>query len=496
MKNLNKLSLVSLIGFLFFTSCTRDTISTDTGNVATAPENEFVWKGLNSWYYWQKTTPVLADGYNKTAKFAELVSGKSADALFYSLVTDPFSWIEKDGAIKFPSAALNAAKKGSGINYTLFKVTGTNYYIGMVNYVTKGSPAADAGIVRGNVITEIRGERITTSNYRDLDSDMVTITYQSMSRDAENKIVFGDKKAAVIVTRNVNDDPVAFYKLFKNSGKNIGYLVYNAYDANFDSRLDAAFLQMKQDNVTDLILDLRYNGGGSVNTAIGLSYLIAGRENSPFVSLKFNEKHPDQNVTYKLGNTLGGGANESLNLSKVYVLTSQGTASASELTIDGLGAYIDVIRIGGTTYGKFVGSITLYDSPDNDYISKDNIKAPHNHGWTMQPIVFGYWNAKNNPHPQKTDDNPNGGLMPTFPINSNDYFGTLKEFGDENSDIALIKALQEITKQTTSVAALKLMASSKSFGSQSERNDPGQFQFFGTKNTLTPNGTKAHLDKF
>ena len=82
-------------------------------------------------------------------------------------------------------------------------------------------------------------------------------------------------------------------------------------------------------------------------------------------------------------------------------MTSDGTASASELTMDGLGAYIDVIRIGGTTYGKFVGSITLYDSPDNGYTSADNIKPPYNHGWTMQPIVFGYWNAKNNPHPQK-----------------------------------------------------------------------------------------------
>lgn len=484
MKSLNKLSLVSLIGLLFFTSCARDTISADTGSVKTTPENEFVWNGLNSWYYWQKTTPTLADGYNKTAKFADLVSGKSADALFYSLVTDPFSWIEKDGVIKSPSAALNAVKKGSGIDYTLFKVKGTNYYIGMVNYVVKGSPAADAGIVRGNAITEIRGEKITTSNYRDLESDMVTITYQGMSRDIENKIVFGDKKTAVIVTRSVNEDPVAFYKLFKKNGKNIGYLVYNAYDANFNSRLDAAFLQMKQDNVTDLILDLRYNGGGSVNTAIGLSYLIAGRKGNPFVSLKYNEKHQSQNTTYNLGNTLGGGASESLNLNKVYVLTSDGTASASELTMDGLGAYIDVIRIGGTTYGKFVGSITLYDSPDNGYTSADNIKPPYNHGWTMQPIVFGYWNAKNNPHPQKTDDNPNGGLMPTFPINSNDYFGTLKEFGDENSDIALIKALQEITNQTSSIAALKLMASLKSFGNQSGNSGSDQFQFFWyTKNT-------------
>lgn len=92
----------------------------------------------------------------------------------------------------------------------------------MVNYVVKGSPAADAGIVRGNAITEIRGEKITTSNYRDLESDMVTITYQGMSRDIENKIVFGDKKTAVIVTRSVNEDPVAFISFSKRMERTSG----------------------------------------------------------------------------------------------------------------------------------------------------------------------------------------------------------------------------------------------------------------------------------
>ena len=84
--------------------------------------------------------------------------------------------------------------------------------------------------------------------------------------------------------------------------------------------------------------------------------------------------------------------------------------------------------------------------------------------------------------------------MPTFPINSNDYFGTLKEFGDENSDIALIKALQEITNQTSSIAALKLMASLKVLEIKAEIVVLISFNFWYTK-TLTPNGTKAHLDK-
>ncbi|MDV3462499.1 hypothetical protein CMV04_15920 [Elizabethkingia anophelis] len=91
MKNLNKLSLVSLIGLLSFTSCSRDTINTDnngggTNTVAVKAENDFVWKGLNSWYYWQKDVPGLADSFKNSSDYATTLNAKTPDALFYSFL--------------------------------------------------------------------------------------------------------------------------------------------------------------------------------------------------------------------------------------------------------------------------------------------------------------------------------------------------------------------------------------------------------------------------
>src|SRR5690606_13507862 len=146
----------------------------------------------------------------------------------------------------------------------------------------------------------------------------------------------------------------------KINGKNIGYLVYNGFQSNYNDELNAAFGQMKADNVTDLILDLRYNGGGSVETATALGQMVTGQfTGSPYVNLDFNDKHNQYDETDNLSTTVntysyssGGVQNtgampvNSLNLNRVYVLTSSGSASASELTIQGLKAYINVTTIG------------------------------------------------------------------------------------------------------------------------------------------------------
>ena len=95
------------------------------------------------------------------------------------------------------------------------------------------------------------------------------------------------------------------------------------------------------------------------------------------------------------------------NLNKICILTTGGTASASELTIDALRPYMEgkIITIGETTYGKFVGSITLYDSPKTDYIDRNASDLNKSHNWTMQPIVFAYWNSRNDAHPLITGTN-------------------------------------------------------------------------------------------
>ena len=162
-------------------------------------------------------------------------------------------------------------------------------------------------------------------------------------------------------------------------------------------------------------------------------------------------------------------------MNKVYVLTSGGTASASELTIKGLRAYINVVTIGAETYGKFVGSITLYDSPKSDYTSYSSKNTSHK--WAMQPIVFSYYNGKKEANPTK------GGITPDYAINSYSYFGTLKQFGNA-SDPALGKALELITgvKYTKSAARQSTFTATK--------------DFFGNSKTFKRFGTELYIENF
>ena len=135
--------------------------------------------------------------------------------------------------------------------------------------------------------------------------------------------------------------------------------------------MNAAFAQFQADGVTDLVLDLRYNGGGSVETAIDLTSMITGQFNgeiitkqqwNPEIQAAFEAEEPDALID-RFDNTISDGSLiNSLNLSRLFVIGTGSTASASELTIIGLQPYIDVQTVGTTTVGKFQASITLYDS--------------------------------------------------------------------------------------------------------------------------------------
>ena len=135
----------------------------------------------------------------------------------------------------------------------------------------------------------------------------------------------------------------------------------------FDSQLNAAFAQFQADGITDLVLDLRYNGGGSVRTATYLAQMITGQfTNELFYSEQWNEDRQDgvfRRWTFSDCIFSGGEAINSLNFNRVYVLTTGRTASASELIINGLDPYITVKQVGGTTTGKFQASFLLYDAP-------------------------------------------------------------------------------------------------------------------------------------
>ena len=173
--------------------------------------------------------------------------------------------------------------------------------------------------------------------------------------------------------------------------------MYNGFYGNYEAELNNTFGFFQNEGITHLILDLRYNSGGSVNTATRLASMITGQFNNQiFAKQQWNYKienlinNPEQ-LLNRFTNSLANGNNiNHLNLNKVYILTTKRSASASELVINGLTPYIDVIQIGDATAGKNVGSITLYDSPT---FRKENVNP--NHKYAMQPIVLKIANNNN-----------------------------------------------------------------------------------------------------
>ena len=214
--------------------------------------------------------------------------------------------------------------------------------------------------------------------------------------------------------------------------------MYNQFLGNVESEnkdyhleLNSVFGSFKYEGINELVIDLRYNPGGRISTSINLASMITGQFNNQiFAKEKWNsklmdywdEKNPD-NLINRFVDNMGGVSINSLNLNKVYILTTSRTASASELLINGLDPYIDVIHIGDYTVGKNQGSITVYD-----WINDQGEKNP-NHKYAMQPIVLKIGNVAG------YTDFPNG-LVPDYEIKES--IRTAGELGNKNEQLLKI----------------------------------------------------------
>jgi C-terminal processing protease CtpA/Prc len=179
------------------------------------------------------------------------------------------------------------------------------------------------------------------------------------------------------------ENPIFKAEVFNLDNENVAYLMYNGFVADYDSQLNIAFENLQSQNVQHLILDLRYNPGGSVNTAATLGSMITGFTSGVFAKLQYNNDLQNNNTNYNFSSNLSlGGSINSLNLNKVYVLTSGSSASASEMIINSLSAYIDVVQIGTKTVGKSQASTTIYDSP-----TFQRQGANSGHLYALQPLV-------------------------------------------------------------------------------------------------------------
>ena len=468
---------LSILAGLLITGCNdNDDNEINTGNGgANQDVNKFVWAGLNSWYNWQGEQPLLADSYKGTAAYNNYISTYDPIDFFDALTLsskDRFSWIVEDYVALENSFAGNY--QSYGFNYGLSLISsGSKDVMGYVQYVIPNTPAAAAGIKRGDMFISINGQKLTTSNYSTL-LNSSTATFGLADINSSGALVSNGKTVTMSLA-DINENPVFLDRVITTTnGTKVGYLVYNSFTSNYHQELNDAIGRLKAGGATQFVLDLRYNGGGSVETSTYLASMITGQfTNQTYCKLVFNSKPQDYNDAYTFMDTMNvydkndnvvsnNTAINHLNMTKLYVLVSNGTASASEMIINGLRPYIDVQLIGTDTYGKNVGSITLYDIPNNDFLRNGANTPNPNHKYAMQPIVFSIFN--------KNDWNDYGnGFVPNTTVNEWSYLGNIKPLGDINEPL-LNTALRAIdpTQPAPSARLKTLNISVTPFGSSKD----------------------------
>lgn len=320
-------------------------------------QNDWVYDNLTEWYYWNDTLPASFDPQAYAGPVEAL------DAL--RAPQDRYSFIED-------AATLEAFYEGGayvGFGFSAgVEPEGTDFVYAIAQ-VFVGSPAAAAGLVRGDRITAIDGVSVTTLVNNNSLADALTPSSLTFT---VRKISDGSSADVPVTEAEVTIPAVSDVTVIDlGAAGKIGYLNFRDFTEPAYAALEQTFADFAAQNVSVLVVDLRYNGGGILDAADYLASLIRldQTEGEIFAELNYNTNKQDNNIPFYFTDPNGyqNSANyagptgealtqSSLNLSKVVFITSGGTASASEAVINGLKPFgLQIALVGDTTYGKPVG---------------------------------------------------------------------------------------------------------------------------------------------
>jgi len=383
-------------------NCKRETLAPSPVPVVikeATDVNKFIYNGLKDYYLWVDQVPNLtAQKYSvKDSLNAFLDSYTDPNNLFTSLLYK-YNTVDKWSFIVPDSTTINNWIQGisetMGFDFMLARFGTSGNVFGFVRYIYKGSPAEKAGLKRGDLFMMVNDQQLTVTNYSSLLFDLTTYKLSLASVSSSNIISLNGMSVTMTAVQ-MQENPILLDTVLNVNNYKVGYLVYNGFNSDFDLQLNDVFKTFKNAAIDKLVLDLRYNGGGSVQTAIYLASMIYGTTTSKlFVTSQYNTglqayivstdgaASLNQNFTDKILQTATSAETpiNTLNMSQLYVITSNNTASASELLINGLKPYLQIVNVGDSTAGKYVGSWTIKDWDANGIVNP-------NDKWAMQPIV-------------------------------------------------------------------------------------------------------------
>jgi len=370
----------------------------------TIQENKDFYEFMQDWYYWNNTIPAITPAkYPSVYEVLEAIRYKPLDR--WSFITDWAEFVAYFQESRLIGYGFGSAWDSSGKLRVAFIHNTTDMY--------------DSGVRRGWIIDKINGVSVTSSmNISQMlgaNETGVSNTFTFIKPDNTSFELTLQKK-------DVFANTVLHHQIFEYPDLKIGYLVLQSFREPTEAELNEVFSEFSAAGVQELILDMRYNGGGLVSIATKLASMIAGPSlaGSPFVKYEYNaNKAEERNTTVNLENVAN-----SLSLNRLITICTRGSASASELMINGLRPFIDVTIVGNTTYGKPMGSNIF--NYDNKY--------------AFAPITFKTKNANN-------EGDYFGGITVDIPAPDD----LTRNFGDPEEgslQIALAYILSGITKTT------------------------------------------------
>jgi carboxyl-terminal processing protease len=404
-----------LAGLLLLASCNSNDPQSNDAQI-----NNWIYANMDYWYYWTDQLPQKPS----TNKFP----GDFYESLLFS--GDRFSFIYED--YEELISLLNGVSLESGFEFKLYYAndSGTDLIMQLV-YIKDGAPAASLGLKRGDIIDEINGTQLTDANYQTLlgqTNAPYSLTYRRYNSVSE---LFESQGTLNLNPVVFAENPILMDSVYEMEGKKIGYFIYTFFSGGptnsstaYDDQVDAVFESFKSKGIEELIIDLRFNSGGSVLSAINLASLMVDGATSNDVMLRrfYNDgiqqeiiNEPSLGSEFLIDEFLDKSENVGALLTSgtVYFITSDRTASASELVINSLRPFMSIYSVGETSVGKDVGSITIADEGNGK------------NTWGLQPIVVKLVNSANQDYPD--------GFIPDIEILDNELI--LQPLGDINEPL-------------------------------------------------------------
>ncbi|MCS4224066.1 S41 family peptidase [Sphingobacterium sp. BIGb0165] len=368
--------ILNLIIFVFVAQllgCKKDPPSYPVGSNSYV--NSWILDSLRRYYLWNESLP------------KKINMDQEPQLFFRSLLhaNDRFSYMVDPAD---PSSFPKSNRSQFGFDYSTLSSADGKLVFGVIKYVYNDSPASRNGLKRGDYISRINGQQLTTANAVVLQNDLLTgdkgqLTLAALENNSLRDIQTVDLSRGMLL-----EQPI-LREIFHLNAKTIGYLYINDFSRGIAQSAMSDFTVFKNEQIDALLVDLRYNPGGQVAEAAGIAGLISGLPfNTAFITYTGNKNGGRK--TESIGQSASGDGTlhynqmleSGLKLKEVYILTSPTTASAAEILINNLKPYAHVITIGEKTRGKDEASFVIKDMRPTKTIA-----------WEIHPIIYKLSNA-------------------------------------------------------------------------------------------------------